>query len=705
MGEHNITDVKHDRDLKVHSFSVSGEDIQQPAPKKQDTIDQMIAEIDIQEVMQSIPGQWPYPPRDYQVLAFKKAQDKIRSYEHPFIIKAAVSAGKSLILAMILRRIRDISMRSSQRALLLCRQGEIVEQDRDEASSCGVIGSTMCASLGDKSAQMPIVFGSEQTVANAMQKGGAMEDVVFRFLLIDECHHVDIADIIESESAVKEMSEEEYFTSDNPVLEPAEVTFDDMTRAGRKVMTKVIREFQRRCLKRYNRPLVIIGVTGTDYRGTTPIVNSNLSKPGFWREKILDISTKFLVSRGFVVPTTFGSTDGLGYDLSEFKSRGREGDDEFSAEDIAAMEAKITESSTETQKVMLDVLKRTINRNAVLVTCAGKRHCQDAANCLPEGVSFCIITDDMNSRERRQKLKEAKLNRIKFIFQVGCLTTGINCPPWDTIVIMRKIGSLTLLEQLIGRGQRLLQQIHKDMGMVKNDNLVLDYAGAMHELAGLYFSDVLEDYEHQVSVEVGKTVPCPVCQTMNSEYARRCIHVNPVTGNRCSHFFVYRLCDDFIDKRTGKILSHGCGAKNDTVARYCSSCNNVLIDPNKPLKANAYTRDDFNTVLSWKMEAGKGDSIAIKYDMRDSEGNEFSAYEIHHPLPTANKGSLASWRKKFLVDHVPDPKIRAQIQRLKSISAILERVDDFAVPVEVTYRKSEKGRGVFGHKNFPEVEF
>ena len=59
---------------------------------------------------------------------------------------------------------------------------------------------------------------------------------------------------------------------------------------------------------------------------------------------------------------------------------------------------------------MLKVMEITKNRNGVLITCAGKKHCQEAAKYLPEG-SYSIVTEDMGPKARRKALKDAYTGR------------------------------------------------------------------------------------------------------------------------------------------------------------------------------------------------------------------------------------------------------------------------------------------------------
>lgn len=654
------------------------------------TIEQLIAETDIDGIRATLPGAFPYDPYSYQWATHRVTAEEIRNYTHPFVVKAAVSAGKTTLISLVSRRINDINKRIPSRAsqkemLILSRQGEIVEQDSEEMANFKVPNSRFSASLGRKSAHHPIIAGSEGTVVNELapitkdgvfRRHGMLENFTPQFLLIDECQHVDVTDIINSE-------------------QNKENSIEQMKMNNRKVYTIIIRELQRRCREKFGREMVIIGYTGTDYRGIEPIINEDLRSPGFWRKKIVDISTDYLVKFGAVVPTHFGSTSGLGYDLSKWQSDGNDGDGDFSSSQMAEMEQAIIDDATMTQMIMADVVEQTRHGLSVLVTCAGRRHCEEAARALPDGVTWGIVTDDTPDRERKRILDEAKAGRMKFVFQVGCLTTGINCPPWEYCVILRRIGSLTLLTQLIGRVMRKLKKSHEEAGMVKESCTVLDYGGAMDALGDLYFAPMLEQYQYEKAVLNNETIPCPKCGAENSKFARRCIGEDASSSDgRCEFFFKSRICEDVMHPRIkGRVVSKGCGAENDIAARFCRKCDNMLIDPNKKLSGQSYTVDDYCDVLEFDVEPGKGDSIAVKYFLKDPETQQgFKAWEIHHPFQYDNRQARAAWKEMFVRKHVAGETLQDQVMKCKTVGEIMALKDLFMRPDRVTHRKINNGR-------------
>lgn len=650
-----------------------------------ETIEERIARTPIAELIHQL-GPMPLEPYPYQWAAYDAVAECLRKYPGPIIVEAAVSAGKTIMISMLCRRIIEMK----QRALVISRQAEIVDQDSSELWSFDVKNSIFCAGLGNKkSHHYPIVCGSEKTVANAINKGGkqGLKDFAPLFLIVDECHQVNIDDLIASETR-------EFIDEDTGETLRTGETLEEMIEAKRNSYTIIIRELQRRCQEVHGTRLRVIGYTGTPYRGTDSIVNEDYETPGFWRKTVIRITTPYLVKVGSVVPTFFGSS-ALGYDLSEFNQFREEGVTDFSDEQLRAMQRKIAREKDLTHAIMAEVYELTKRRNGVLVTCSGVDHCHEAASALPDGVTYAIITEKTTTRDRMDIIAGAKSGAIKFVFQVMALTTGVNVPPWDTSVILRRIGSLTLLVQLLGRGMRILKKEHIAAGMVKKDHLVLDYSGTMAAMGSLFEDPILEDYTYQ-SEQVGeKTKECPDCLTMNTEKARRCSGI--VNGERCWHFFQSKTCDDDVDGSTGRILRPGCGAENDIVARNCRCCGKRLIDFNKNLSGQHYTEGDYCNVVDWEPQVGRGGSFAIQYTL-EKDGITFKAWEIHW-LTSNNPGAYQVW-KTFVNTHVFDETGRKTLRNCRTPEAVLKNVHYLMKPKRVTHRKTGGGKDTINKKVF-----
>jgi phage FluMu protein Com len=270
------------------------------------------------------------------------------------------------------------------------------------------------------------------------------------------------------------------------------------------------------------------------------------------------------------------------------------------------------------------------------------------------------------------------------VLQIGCWTVGVNIPPIDTIVILRKIGSLTLLTQLIGRGIRNLKQEHIDAGMNKKDCLVLDYAGTMESIGHLFNDPLLEKAEFERAFRKNEVIDCPRCSTINSTYARRCIGHDArgiEKDGRCGFFWLSKKCES-------------CGTENDQVARSCRECDAQLIDPNANLTGKHYVDADFKDVLGFSMAVTKNqEGLIVKYQLE----NDDVATEIFYP---ASENMIS--RKIFYAEFVAKHLHKSWHARLRGKNAvqILAMKAMFDVPTKITHRVNDKGRSIISRKIF-----
>ena len=491
-------------------------------------------------------------------------------------------------------------------------------------------------------------------------------------IVAHNCHHSSVDDYCASELANESLSQ--------------------MLKEKRSLYTVIIRTLQKRCRDKYGKEMRIIGLTGSPWRDNKQIVNENLKTPGLWRKTIIKIDTPYLCSVGAVVPYRFGDTSGLKYELESFHADGEDGTRE-SASDLEAMEKEILRQGTLTQRIMLDVQRIAADRNGVLVTCAGKKHCQEAAAALLPGTSYIIITDDMGQKARLQAMTDIRAGKYKYVFQIGCLTTGVNVPYWDVGVILRKIGSITLLTQLNGRIIRLLN--HEDIphALPKNDALILDYSGTMDELGDVFFDPQIEKYRYEQAEINEDYQTCPVCDGHNSPAARRCVH-------DCGHYFVFKECEDFFDNRTGIQTKAGCGAKNDPCARFCCNCGGVMIDPNDKLSGTHYKEGDYFDVIDFNMKLTKDQrSIVFDYQLSDGQGGKFHASELFMP-ESEQAWARNAFKANAVNKHIAVPKIRREVGSIKNAVRIMSYRELFLKPLRVTHRKNAKGRDIIANKIF-----
>lgn len=586
--------------------------------------------------------------RPYQQYSFDETIKHVKTSIDPAVIVASVGAGKSLLIAMLSRHVSD----KGGKVLVLSRTGEIIAQDAEDCWLCECKNSLYSASLGVKSTVYPVILGTEGTVFRSLEKDikykngeSKTPSKLFEFspdlILIDENHMVD------------------FETEDSQYMQ-------------------IISE-----LKKRNPKVRIIGLTGTPYRGIKPIIGQ--SEGYFWKKQLTDISTDYLTSNGYLVPCEFGfGHDDTKYDLDEFKSDGNDGTQDFTSEQLRQMEKLMLKAETTTEKIMLEVMEKTKDRGVVMITCAGKKHCEETARLLPDG-SYGIVTDSTSARDRRAILKKAYDGEIKYLIQITCLTVGINIPLIDTIVILRKIGSLTLLVQLIGRGLRLLKPNQVEQGIKKDNCLILDYTDTFNELGELYFNPMLEEAKFSKAKEDHDFIQCPKCGEDNSKFAVRCRGES--NGERCDFFWSSRKCEDFyID---GKLKTPGCGAENAPTARSCRICDNILIDHNANLSRKHYKPSDYKPLLEFKMSPTKNNGIITEYHMPNGE-----AAKIFYSPFGGNKIAERIYYNKFVKMHCNTPALKKLARSARNAGELCSMKKQFDTVSAITHRVNTKGESV-----------
>jgi DNA repair protein RadD len=600
--------------------------------------------------------------RDYQQLAHNESVKHCKESIEPAIHDQSVGAGKTLQIAFMVKHVAD----KGGSALVLARQGELIEQNVDDYFLIGGKASVFSASLKKRSAYYPVVYGTEGSVCRALKF--EFKGKKFDFIALDECHELAHEEINDCISDAKKGID----------------FYNSIDTSGKKKYSQyaiILAHFSM-----VNPKVRIMGYSGSPFRGSESIVG------GFWKKKLSEVGTYELVSKGYLVPPVFGwgSDDDHNYDLKKYSlsKDGNSGD--FSSKELSAMQRDILKDDGKTKYIIEELVLRTENRLGVLITCAGKAHCREVAKYLPEN-TWAIVTDDVSTKNRREILKKAKSGEIKYVLQVNCLGQGVNVTRWDTIVILRKIGSLRYLIQLIGRGARTLKEDQVDEGLQKDDNLILDFTDTL-ECAGDIFDHPITDMAQAAKAKFsGTPIECPKCESLNSQFAVRCIADDKTSDDgRCEHFFKSSMC-------------FGCMTQNAPTAKNCRKCGAVMIDPSLALRNKAYTDADYKPVLSMTLEKTKTNALRVIYAL-DSiyskngvEHQEF-AREILQPFDQ-EQFKKAKWRK-FITDHIQGNSFRTTIYRLRSIDEIIKAKAYFDAPTELTHRVNEKGFSIINRKKF-----
>jgi len=505
--------------------------------------------------------------RDYQQNAVDAAVEWLKKSIESCVIEAATGAGKSHVIAALAHWIND---HSGKKVLCFAPSKELIEQNREKYLATGNPASIFSGSAGRKCLKHDVVFGTEKTVLNSIDKFSDR----FGAIVIDECHRI------------------------TPTIQ------------------KIIER-----LKSINQKIRVIGLTATPYRLGSgyiyrydekgkPVPETETRDP-YFNTLIYRITAHELIEKGYLTPPHADPDVIDSYDTAGIVNH-------TAKEYEQAFEGK----GRKTSLIVSDIVEKSRGRLGVIIFAATRQHAKEVMESLPPGNSR-MLTGENGKTEREKMIEDFKAMRFKYFVNVQVLTTGFDAPHIDVVAIVRSTESVSLLQQMIGRGLRL----HN----LKKDCLVLDYAKNIEEHCpdGDVFNPQIKAHNKTSGTQM--EVTCPICSTVNlfsmrknpdgfkidengyfvdlmgqqleppmpAHYGRRCYGQSIIKGlgvaKRCEDRWDHKLCED-------------CGHENDIAARYCEECKGELVDPNeklviefKRMKKDPYT-PTIDKVLSWRVQ-------------------------------------------------------------------------------------------------------
>ena len=564
-----------------------------------------------------------YTLRSYQQEAVDSTLNYFRKRRNPAVIVLPTGAGKSLVIA-------ELAKIAKGRVLVLAHVKELVEQNHLKYESYGLQAGIYSAGLNQKDSAQKVIFGSIQSVAKA-------KDTFFRdftLVVIDECHRIS--------------------------LEPD------------SQYAQVIKQ-----LKLNNPRICILGLTATPYRlGLGWIYNYALRGEvktkdlRFFKHCIYELPLEYMIRNRYLTPPVKVDIPVTSYDFSELR-------DGSNAYTMAQLEEALHKQRRLTPLIIKNIIDITESdeRKGVMLFSSTVKHAQEIMDHLPPGQARLVVgTTELS--ERDQIVDDFKQKAFKYLVNVSVLTTGFDAAHVDVIAILRPTESISLYQQIIGRGLRLDTD--------KQDCLVLDYTGMGHSI----FSPEIGEKKTETD-SVAVQVPCPECGFVNDfwgivdeagnvleHFGRTCRggQVNPDTYELtpCGYRFRFKICDQ-------------CGAQNDISARECNHCGCLLIDPDEKLKQARLSKDAHvltpDSVEMLERVDKKGTPyLQVKYYDYDAQ---FVA-EMHY---LNNPTSLKKFSINFLRSHLRKPEQKVHIS---SVSDAVKLRAQLRMPSFVIARKQGK---------------
>jgi DNA repair protein RadD len=557
--------------------------------------------------------------RDYQQQAVKSVLVHFRQKPDAAVLVLPTGAGKSLVIAELARLARG-------RVLVLAHVKELVEQNHAKYQSYGLEAAIFSASLGRKETAAKVVFASVQSVARNLAEFTEQ----YSLLVIDECHRVG----------------------------------DDEDSSYLKVI---------RSLQAQNPDLKVLGLTATPYRlGSGWIYQYHsrglirTTEPRFFKYCIFDLPIRFLLGEGYLTPAVLMDAPILSYDFAGLKPTAS---GYFKEADL---DLRINQQQRATPQIIQQVIQQAQSRLGVMIFAATTAHAREILGYLP-AEQTALILGDTPQKERDALIHSFKQKQLKYLVNVAVLTTGFDAPHIDLIAILRPTESVTLYQQIVGRGLRLSPG--------KIDCLVLDYAGNRFNLEQPDIGELRPEPGTELV-----TVPCPLCGFFNNfwgktddrglvleHYGRRCQGYKEVEDAKplaCGYRFKAKFCPD-------------CGAENDIAARNCGDCGLVLVDPDKKLKEALSLKDALVlhvTRMQLQSHQNKEGKTSLKVSYFSAEGAEIAEY-----WSLQTKAQKQKFLTLFVPPHLVDRhrpfnettvnKVLQQAHRLQPPEAIIARKD------------------------------
>lgn len=534
-----------------------------------------------------------YKLRPYQQDSVDSVVKYFRVNDSPAVIVLPTGAGKSLVIA-------EIAKIAKGRVLVLAHVKELVEQNHAKYESYGLEAGIFSAGLARKDDKDKVIFGSIQSVARASED--FFEN--FSIVVIDECHRVSM----------------------------------DSKSQYRQVITK---------LKKGNEKLKILGLTATPYRlGIGWIYNNHYKgmyrtkEDRFFKDCIFELPLSYMIKNKYLTPPVMIDSPVACYDFSSLVPKNDTG--QFKQSDIDSV---LKDQKRVTPGIIGNILEMSKERKGVMIFTSSVKHAKEILSLLPKDISM-IVVGDTEHIQRDKIISDFKSKKLKYLVNVSVLTTGFDAPHVDLIAILRPIESVSLYQQIVGRGLRLSPG--------KEDCLILDYTGVGHSL---FSPEVGEKKPSKDSVKV--EVECPVCLYKNTfwgikddegfileHYGRNCFALD------CNYRFRFKSCPD-------------CGAENDIAARSCNQCRAELVDADKKLK-EAMQLKDAHIMKADSMFFEKGydqkrnERLEIKYYDCDGE----SLIEYFYLETESNK---KAFYHNFIRSHIKNPGPRFEITSIEQV--------------------------------------
>ena len=398
------------------------------------------------------------------------------------LIVAPVRAGKSLIMAEIMRRILDQAPRAW--ILSLAHVRTLLTQNAAELREhCPEVDyGFFCAGLGQKRLHNSVTFASIQSIHTQVGKFRRAPSVI----IIDEAH----------------------------LLSHNEAT--------------TYRRFINSC-RTLNPNLVVIGLTGSPWRSDSGRLDEGETR--LFDGTCYSISMRWMIEQGYwcrpVSPKLATKMDVTGVGVAK-------------GDYIPSQLEKAVNIDSVTRACVEETLIHAAGRRKWLCFTAGIEHAENVRNAFRSyGISCEMLTGKMSVKQQDEIMAQYRRGDFRCLVVVAMCTTGVNIPDIDCIIYMRPMRSPVLYVQTLGRGVTVIADIYSlntaeerlaaIAASQKPDCLLLDFGGVVAELGPVDAIEVRKrpsgpaTQQEGVEVEASPFKRCPSCGNICMVQARYCL--------------------------------------------------------------------------------------------------------------------------------------------------------------------------------------
>lgn len=487
----------------------------------------------------------------------------------PLLI-SPVGSGKSLVLAEFIRR--ACTLYGTVNFLVLTHSTELLTQDANHLrmQAPHIPYSFYAAKLGRKSFDGQTIFASINSIYKKAYKIPKRIDLIF----IDEAHLVSHNEATMYQTFLKDM------LTINPDIR-------------------------------------IIGLTGTGFRATSGKLTEGEGR--LFTDVAYQIPMLYLIEKGFLCPLVT-PPKGTRTKMSTAGIKTRDGDYIESQLQAAVDKDYITRACVD------EIIEHGQDRKKWIVFTAGVDHCTNVVQEIrSRGISCEMVLGSTPTGERNRVVNEFKKGELRCLVNVGCMTTGFDCPATDLMAFMRPTRSEVLAVQMGGRGMRT----HPG----KTDCLLLDFGGVIDELGPIDLIDAKRVYEGSGDGDAPIKL-CPACNAVCFAGVRKC--------QDCGHEFEINQLQ-----------------LTKTASTSAAMSNQVEPEWHKVLSVSRRLHK----------KEGKIPSMCVTYNTLDGPFREWICYE--HTGFAREKA--ARWHKRMSDDLLPTKIADALACRFKAPKRVLTR--------------------------------